>query len=259
MNNDQIQYYYNHDKILETSILAGKIMLQSGAETSRVEDTMERIIRNALNKPESTEAFTYVTVNGIFAKITGSHTSFARIDQRDFDLNKVTKVNQLSRSFAEGTLELSDMHQELIELEKESASLPRWLKVLCTAGLSGSIMLIFGGNYIDLPATMVAGVAAYMTFLFIWKTLKVPFLSEYIGTLIGGTLGYFLTVQFGENIDLVMVGAVVPLVPGILITNSIRDIMARHYLSGLIRFIEGIFTAGALGAGVATVYYLFII
>ena len=249
----------NHELILDTSILAGKIMLQSGAEISRVEDTMERIIRNALNKPDSTEAYTYVTVNGIFAKITGSETSFARIDQRDFDLNKVTKVNQLSRSFAEGDIELTEMQHALQVLEGESASIPRWLKLLCTAGLSGSIMLIFGGDYIDLPATMAAGVIAYMTYLFIWNTLNVPFLSEYTGTLIGGTIGYLLTVSFGENIDLVMVGAVVPLVPGILITNSIRDIMARHYLSGLIRFIEGIFTAGALGAGIATVYYLFII
>ena len=259
MKNAQLQRETNHDKILETSILAGKIMLQSGAETSRVEDTMERIIRNALHKPDSAEAYTYVTVNGIFAKITGSHTSFARIDQRDFDLNKVTLVNQLSRSFAEGSIALENMHAELLKIEKESASIPRWLKVLCTAGLSGSIMLIFGGSYIDLPATMIAGVVAYMTFLFIWNNLKLPFISEYVGTLIGGTIGYFLTAQFGENIDLVMIGAVVPLVPGILITNSIRDMMARHYLSGLIRFIEGIFTAGALGAGIATVYYLFII
>ena len=53
------------EQLLEAYLLAGKIMLQSGAETSRVADTMERIIRNALGNPNSSETYTYVTVNGI--------------------------------------------------------------------------------------------------------------------------------------------------------------------------------------------------
>ena len=53
------------EQLLEACLLAGKIMLQSGAETSRVADTLERIIRNALGNPNSSETYTYVTVNGI--------------------------------------------------------------------------------------------------------------------------------------------------------------------------------------------------
>ena len=255
---NKTKHHDHTEQMLEACLLAGKIMLQSGAETSRVEDTMERIIRNALGNPNSSETYTYVTVNGIFAKIDNCKTSFVRIDQRDFDLNKVAQVNQLSRSFAAKDINLIEMCNALEQIEQEKATTPLWLKLLCTAGLSGSIMLIFGGTFIDLPATIAAGVISYLTYLFIMNHLNIPFLSEYTGTFIGGTIGFIISKWIGNQIDLIMVGAVVPLVPGILVTNAIRDIMARHYLSGLIRFIEGIFIAGALGAGIATVYYLFI-
>ncbi|WP_082061662.1 threonine/serine exporter family protein [Paenibacillus sp. E194] len=55
-----------------------------------------------------------------------------------------------------------------------------------------------------------------------------------------------------------MMGAVAPLVPGIAITNAIRDMMARHYISGMIVAIEALFTANALGAGIASASYLFL-
>ncbi|MFS0780237.1 threonine/serine ThrE exporter family protein [Bacillus sp. 1P06AnD] len=248
-----------NELIIEASLLAGKIMLENGAETSRVEDTMERIIRNALGDKKGDRPYTYVTVNGLFARLEHGGTNFVRIDTRSFDMDKITKVNQLSRSFAENTITLIDMFAELKMIEKEKMSIPLILKMVCTMGLSGSVMMIFGGHFINLPAAMIAGLVAYTIYLLAWKYVRVPFLSEYAGAFLGGISGYLVSLVVGDQIDLIMVGAVVPLVPGITITNAIRDIMAMHYLSGLIRAIEGICIAGALGAGIATVYYIFII
>lgn len=248
-----------HDLIIETSLLAGKIMLQSGAETSRVEDTMERIISHALGKEYGENTYTYITVNGIFMKLDKGGTNFVRIDTREHDLEKVTKINQLSRSFVEGKITLSDVCLSLKIIETETPSISLWLKFLCTAVLSGSIMLILGGSFIDLPAAMISGLLAYITYLFLWEKTKKPFISEYMAAFIGGSVGFFITKWFGSNIEIVMIGTVCPLVPGIAITNAIRDMMAKHYLSGLIRALEGIFIGAALGAGIATVYFIFIV
>ncbi len=249
----------DQDRIIETCLLAGKIMLQSGAETTRVEDTMERLITKAAGLPRSQQNYTYVTVNGIFAKMDSGQTSFVRIDHRDHNLDKVSKVNQISRSYAEGKMNWQEVTLALEALEKEEMSIPLYLKLLCTSALSGSIMLILGGAFIDLPAAMLAGLVSYIVYLLLWNFVQVPFLSEYIGTFAGGLVGFALSLLIGENLHLIMIGAVVPLVPGIAITNAIRDLLAKHYISGSIRALEGILIAASLGAGITTVYYLFII
>lgn len=245
--------------ILEAALLAGKVMLESGAETSRVEDTMERIIRYAIGDIGTSSAYTYVTVNGIFAKLDRVGTQFYRIDRRRYDLNKITKVNQLSRDFAGGRIGLEEMHAALQAAEKESMGQKLRHKLIYTASLSGSIMLIFGGSFDDLPAAMTAGVVAFLSCLWLTRILKVPFLSECGAAFLGGLAGLCMTSLAGRHLDLVMVGAVVPLVPGIAITNAIRDMMARHYISGVVGAIEALFIAGALGAGIAGVYWMFIL
>ncbi|MBC1921395.1 threonine/serine ThrE exporter family protein [Listeria grayi] len=245
--------------IAAVSLLAGKLLVENGAEISRTEDTMERIIRIALNDPAKSSKYTYVTLNGIFVKLEDFGTDFLRIDNRDYDLNKITQVNQLSRDFALQRITLIELYQALKKVEAEKASIQLWKKYICTAGLSGSIVLIFGGSFVDLPASMIAGVVSFAIYLLISKLLNIPFLAEFCGTFVGGMTGYLLLHFIGTHTSLIMIGAVVPLVPGITITNAIRDIMARHYLSGMIRTVEGLAIAASLGAGIAVVYYLFII
>ncbi|MFB5191972.1 threonine/serine exporter family protein [Alicyclobacillus fastidiosus] len=246
--------------ILEVSLLAGKIMLESGAETSRVEDTMERIIRHALHVEQDTTTYTYVTVNGIFVQLDHSKgTNFVRIDSRGHNLERITAVNQISRSFAGGDMTLREVYESLLTISGEDSSYPLWLRIICATVLSGSVVLIFGGRFVDLPAGMAAGLLCYLIHLVAWRVIKASFFAEYVAAFIGGTLAYCLTTVSSGNLDSVMMGAVAPLVPGIAITTAIRDIMAKHYLSGLIRGLEAIFIAGALGTGIATVYYIFIL
>lgn len=245
--------------IMETALLAGKVMLENGAETSRVEDTMERIIRHALGDCNPASAYTYVTINGIVAKLDSMGTQFHRIDRRQYDLNKITKVNQLSRDLTAGRIGLEDMLIALQAIDKENTSQKLWRRLICTASLSGSIMLIFGGAFEDLPAAMIAGVVAYLSFLWLTQALAIPFLAECGAAFLGGWAGLCTASVLGRHLELIMMGAVVPLVPGIAITNGIRDMMARHYISGMIGAIEALLIAGALGGGIAGVYCMFIL
>ena len=73
-----------------------------------------------------------------------------------------------------------------------------------------------------------------------------------------GLLAY-LAVHFhlAVNIDNIIIGAVMPLVPGVAITNSFRDILAGHLISGTARGTEAIFIAGSVGLGIALIFKLF--
>ncbi|WP_311794883.1 threonine/serine exporter family protein [Alicyclobacillus acidiphilus] len=96
--------------LVEASLLAGQLMLENGAETSRVEDTMERMIRHGLGADrDPSVTHTYVTVNGIFVQLDHRRvTNFRRVDVRSHDLGKVTQVNQISRSFTAGAITLEE-------------------------------------------------------------------------------------------------------------------------------------------------------
>src|SRR5699024_10208441 len=96
--------------IARVCTLAGKIMLKSGAETSRVEDTMNRIasafgIKNAQS---------FVTPTGInFSTGFADPSNTVRVSERSTDLHKIAEVNSISRKIDEGELDALDSHRLL--------------------------------------------------------------------------------------------------------------------------------------------------
>lgn len=104
-------------EIIEVCLLAGKIMLQSGAETYRVEDTMMRIA-SAYGMPNS---HSYVTPTGIIFSTDGLQPAkLIRISERTTDLHKVAAVNNVSRAIGRDELNPSEAYHQLKDIEKES-------------------------------------------------------------------------------------------------------------------------------------------
>ncbi len=243
--------------IIQTALLTGKLLLENGAETARVEDTMERIIRKSLGNTASKSYYTYVTLSGVFVRTDLAENSFLRIDSRGYNLEKVVQVNQISRDFTEGKTTLLEMKKRLEKIDADTSRDAMWKQLFFTALLSGAIVLIFGGSWKDLPSAVIGGVLAYFAFQKLTSMADYPFIFEFLSTFIGGLAGYLVHQLMGSDINLTMIGTVVPLVPGIGITNAIRDLLARHYISGIIRLFESLFVAAALGCGVALVILLF--
>ena len=97
-------------KVVETCLLAGKIMLQSGAETYRVEDTMTRIAESF----GILHTHSFVTPTGIIFSIDGSEpTKLVRVSERSTDLKKVTIVNSISRKLTGREISLNEAWDEL--------------------------------------------------------------------------------------------------------------------------------------------------
>ena len=64
--------------LMKTALLAGKILMENGAEVYRTEDTLERIIRKGVGEVRTDEYYTHVTLTGIFIRIEGLGTDFRR-------------------------------------------------------------------------------------------------------------------------------------------------------------------------------------
>lgn len=239
--------------IMEVCLLAGKIMLQSGGETYRVEDTMNRIARAC----DLLEAHSYVTPTGIFLSIQGheraeEQTKFLRIYERQVDLNKIVQVNDISRKMSMGQLTIEEAHQQLLMVLTSKSLYPTWLQILSAAFASGFFTLMFGGSGTDFLPSVLTGGIGFLLFLRANHWIQVKFFAEIFAAFIIGAIAYFFHfLGMTIHIDKVIIGSVMPLVPGLLITNAVRDLMAGDLVSGLARGAEAFFTAFAIGTGVA--------
>jgi uncharacterized membrane protein YjjP (DUF1212 family) len=240
-------------EIMEVCLLAGKIMLQSGGETYRVEDTMMRIA--AAFGIENSHS--YVTPTGIIFSAEGTEptkTKLIRISTRSTDLKKVAMVNSISRRITSGELNLVSALTLLKELDALDVTFPFMVQVAAASIASGCFMIMFMGEWVDFIPAMVTGGVGYFGFLYFHRYIPIKFFSEFLASFIIGLLSFFLVkVGVGQQLDKIIIGSVMTLVPGLLVTNAVRDLMAGHLVSGLSKGAEAFLTAFAIGSGIAVV------
>lgn len=233
-------------------MIAGKIMLMSGAETHRVEDTMNRMARAF--GVESAQI--HATPTGInFSAGVTEKNNFIRILKRPTDLHKIAQVNEISRRITAGELQLEDAYHRLQEIETAEAGYKPWIQIVAAALVSGCFAIMFQGTWADFIPAGVAGGLGFAVMFYMDRLLEIRYLAEFFGALVIGVSSYvFIHNGFGVELDKVIIGAVMPLVPGLHITNAIRDMVAGHLISGSSKGIEATLTAFAIGAGVSLVF-----
>lgn len=241
----------NYELALDCFLLAGRIMMESGAETYRVEDTMLRMARSQ----NIDDAQSYVTPTGIILSLGKRQiTKITSISSRITDLHKIALVNNISRKLTNNIITLEQAYDELIKVQKTNYFLPIYLQILTAALASSCFLILFDGMWSDMPAAFVAGGIGYLAVIAVQELTKVKFFSEFFASIVVGIIAYLsVIVGWGTEIDKIIIGAVMPLVPGVLITNAVRDLMAGHFTAGIAKGTEAFLTAFAIGSGIALI------
>lgn len=239
----------NHD-VMEVCMLAGRLLLESGAETARVEDTMMRIaISQHIKHVES-----FVTTTAIIFSIESGEptkTRVVRVTDRSTDLHKITLVNKVSREITYGNLTMNEAFAELSIIRDSSFYFPIKIQILAATIASGCFLVLLGGQWGDFIQAAIIGGIGYAFYLGIDKITQARFLSEFTTALLVSLIAHLIVhLHLGIELDKIIIGSVMPLVPGLLITNSARDLMAGHLLSGISKGVEAVLTSCAIGAGV---------
>ena len=245
----------DENKVLDVVLLAGKVLLESGAETYRVEDTMGRIAASfGLD-----DTYAFVTSTAIMFSLNDrTNTRLVRIRERTTDLEKIAIANNVSRKISQNKITLDEAKTELIHLEQASLQFSFIVKFLSAAIASGFFLFMFGGVAHDFIYAAMAGAGAFLTFDLVQRYIQIKFFSEFISSMVVIAIAAsFTKLGMTVNQDIITIAGVMPLVPGILITNAIRDLMAGELLAGMSRGVEAALTAFAIGAGVAVVLILF--
>lgn len=241
-------------QILDLCTEFGRAMLENGAETSRVEDTVSRVAMNY--GVQSVSVFSVPTAliitiqdpNGI------EHTRLHRVTEQKSNLQIITDANELSREIAQTDIPIKQALYEINQMNRSPSAFNMFHEFLAAALICGFFAILFLGNLSDLVAATISGSLGYISFLYLQKLIDVRFFSELLASALIGWISFLLTsIGVGYDIDIIIVASVMPLVPGKAITNGLHDLMASHLLSGVSVLAEALLTASAIGIGIATV------
>lgn len=238
--------------ILQVASYAGKIMLESGAEAYRVEETMNRICTSF--GIEVADSYATPTVIIASASHKGEIKSLVvRISSRSVDLQRIHKVNDLARNILTNKFTVKELKEKLKEIEEEKRYSNKITILFSAVGAFGFVFL-FGGSLRDAIAAFLIGIVVKY---FSIKGENIGLNSFFITSICAGILAFLaiISIKFGLAIDIdkVIIGSIMLLVPGLAITNAIRDTVAGDLVSGLARGAEAFLTAIAVAVGTGVV------
>lgn len=240
---------HDHHRIVKLAGQAGCILLQNGAEIFRVQETMQLI----LAAYGVTDSNVYVISNGIFATVnegTEQALSLVRhVPLGGVNLSRIEAVNAISRAICAGTMDLETAQSALERAQTLTPERPLTHVLACALGAS-SFCCLFGGSLLDGIAAFPIGMLLQL-YLLIPRKQGARFMSYIWGSLLVTLLGGAAALLFPRlSVGRVVVGGIVPLVPGVVFTTSIREFFNGDYLSGIIHCIAAVLTAVCIALGV---------
>lgn len=245
------------NKLLKVTTLAGKIMLESGAETYRVEETMIRICIAF----GATTADSFVIPTGIIVTVTYNNevaTLVKRITSRGVDLNKIDKINDLSRKIKIEKIDMYKFNEELISISN-SDRYSFLTTLLFSAITAGCFAIVFGGNIQDFIAASITGAIIKIASIIFQKLdINEFFVNSVCGGLCSILAALFFKIHLISNLDNTIIGSIMLLVPGLTITNAIRDTIAGDFLAGITKASEAFLIAVSIAVGTGAILSLFI-
>lgn len=243
------------NKLARAATKAGMILLESGAETHRVEDTMKRICM--AYGADVVDAYATPTMLLISFSIHGELChNIKRTQIKNVDLNKIDKVNALSRNIIAQSMSLEEFYIRLEKIDHEEMY-KHHISVLgamvCTFGFA----FFFNGTIKDALCSALIGGLLKIVMIQLDK-IDINAFFKYLSGGAFTTLAAGITNHFSlcSSLDTVIISVIMLLVPGMAITNAIRDTVSGDLVSGLARTAEALFVAVAIALGSGLIFML---
>ncbi len=242
------------DRVLCAALDIGEGLLRCGGEINRVENTIERICRAYGAK--HVEVFTITSA--IFTEVRMSDGSYScqirRVLGTDMstDLYLLERLNAVSRKICNDKTDV-DEAIALIKATKKIKTLPSFVPILGAFLAAGAFAVFFGGNILD--GIIAAFVGAIMTVI---ENHRPSFINKMASTVIcsfiGGLLAHLLSsaalyVGLSGNVDKVMIGTIMLLIPGASFGYALRDLMFGDTLSGTLKIVQAVLLAAMIAFG----------
>lgn len=238
------------DNVLRIAMDVGEGLLKSGAEVHRVEFTIEKICKTY--GAAHVEVFSIHSL--IVAAVRMTDGSYSSQTRRILDVSNqllcLEAYNALSRKICAEKPDF-DTADKLIRETKKKRKYPFWLVLIGHILTAGSFAVFFGGTILDgIAAALVGGIIAFLAalrndhFNIITKTLFLSFFAGLFSCLA-------VMIGLGENVDTIIIGTIMILVPGLSLGNAVRDLLYGDTLAGVLKTVQAVIIAGMIAIGYA--------
>lgn len=239
------------EKILSLALDLAKSMVQCGAEINRVEETVRRIcFAYGISKTEvfSIISMVYATV---IEKNGKTHTQMRRIYSYAPNFDRLEQLNALSRKIC---AEVPDVDQAAAELKSIFVKKRRFRPTVCLGYIIAamSFTVFFGGTVADSVASAPIALVIYLINAYIKSTGVNRLFFTALSSAVSGFLAIlFVHLGFADNANMIMIGDIMLIVPGLMLVNSVREMLCGDIMSGLLRLLESVIIALAIACGFA--------
>ena len=231
----------------------GELLLTSGAEVLRVEDTITRLCKAYGFARADVFTITSSIVLTVHGEDGNVFTQTRRILSQNINLERVAQVNALSRKLCTTPLPIEEIRQEIEAIRSKKGAHPM-VQCICYAIISAVFAVFFGGTFSDSFAASVSGVVIYLSLSFCSKMRLNSILQHMlVSALAAFVIVLLVRMGIGNDPAHIIIGNIMLLIPGIAFTSSLRDLINGDTISGLLGFCEAIIKAMAIAIGSAVV------
>ncbi|MCM1365600.1 MAG: threonine/serine exporter family protein [Faecalibacterium sp.] len=239
------------NKSLSLAMELGKSMIKCGAEINRVEETIIRVCR-AYGMAQI-DVFSIISMINVTASDSEGNTfsQMRRVYSSSTNFGKLERLNALSRKICETGLSVDEAKQMLDEINSESK---KFHLTACIGHMfaAGGFAIFFGGTLLDGLAAMPIAVMIYLMNTYIkTRGMNKLFYTALCSALSGFLAFLFVKIGFGNNADMIMIGDIMLMIPGLMLINSIREMLCGDLMSGLLRMTESIVLSMSIACGFA--------
>jgi len=236
-------------ELAECLLDIGALLLDSGAEISRVEDTLCRIGRSYGAVQVDVFVITSIISLSMEFPKDSSFTETRRIySSAGTDFYRLEKLNSLSRDCCEQQLPVGELRARVRHIGQGKKPFSR--KLAGNVLAAGAFAVFFGGRLTDgLAAAAFAVIICLIQERLASTRISVAGTNLVLSLLAGIGVGVLCCFIPALNMDRILIGDIMLLIPGLALTNSIRNLLGGDTISGAIRLTESLIWAGTLAGG----------
>ena len=243
----------DYNILLDMATDLGYELAMAGAETFRVEESISRVLA-----AYGVESEVFAIPNYLIVTILVDDapiTRMRRIGAHGNDLDGVEKLNSLSRSYCRHRPEPHEGMRWLRQTLDSVARYPFWMEYVGDFIGAAGFALLFSGSWQDCLCAGVCGILVGLVTNLLERQKANPFFRTIAAAFFMALLAYAMgSLGLAPNPDAVTIGALMLLVPGLLFTNAMRDIIYGDTNSGINRVVQVLLTAVAIALGTAVAW-----
>ena len=241
----------DYKQILKVILDIGEQMINSGAEITRVEDSLYRLCRSY----GFTKVNCWVISSNIQATVETPDgdifTQIRHVPGGEMNFDRLDYLNALSRKVCRQTPDAPELRSRLDEVLARPVQ-PKWVHYL--AGVLGGtgFAIFFNCNLADSIVAMIASLMIVALGDALGKIETNPLIFNAIISFIV-EIFILLSVKLGlgDHAGNITVGVVMLLISGIGFTNGIINLLHRDTLSGIINISKALLGATGIAIGIA--------